>query len=360
MYTVGKIDEMGDGNMLKGHQTWVFQNQPAIVSTGVTGGPFEANGNLGKDFDILHQDLWMEQDSYEKAHKVLLEGAVEVALKKGNIQKEAVQFFIAGDLINQITPTSFAARTSQLPYIGIFGACSTSAEGLALASFLINYEGANYILTGASSHNAAVERQFRYPTEYGGQKPPTAQWTVTGAGVALLKKNIEKNDTYPVTTSATIGRVVDMGLTDPFNLGGAMAPAAFDTIVAHFRDTRLDPSYYDLIVTGDLGRIGHRATFDLLQQSGLKITETQFKDCGLMIYQEDQPVESGASGAASSAVVMYGHLLNQMKRGVYKRILFVATGALLSPLSFQQNESIPCIAHAVSIEMNEMGDVFSK
>lgn len=338
--------------MLTGHQTWIFNNRPAIVSTGITGGPFEANGHLAEDFDLLHGDLWMEQDSYEKAHRILIEEAADIALKKENIEKEAVQFFIAGDLINQITPTSFAARTLQLPYIGVFGACSTSAEGLALASFLINYQGANYILTGASSHNAAVERQFRYPTEYGGQKPPTAQWTVTGAGVALLKQiDGQENNQYPVTTAATIGKVVDMGLADPFHLGGAMAPAAYDTITAHFRDTRLDPSYYDLIVTGDLGKIGHQTTFDLLQKSGLKITETQFKDCGLMIYREDQPVESGASGAASSAVVMYGHLLNQMKQGVYKRILFVATGALLSPLSFQQNESIPCIAHAVSIEM---------
>lgn len=331
-------------------QTWTFQNHPAIISTGVTGGPFEANGNLAADFDYLHDDLWMGQDSYEKAHRVLMEKALSISIKKANIQKEDVQLFIAGDLINQITPTSFAARTFKQPYLGIFGACSTTAEGLALASFLLNNDGANYIITGASSHNAAVERQFRYPTEYGIQKPPTAQWTVTGAGVALLKRNEHMETTYPVTTMATIGKVVDMGLTDPMNLGGAMAPAAFDTIVAHFRDTRLEPSYYDLIVTGDLGRIGRRALLDLLHQSGLKIVESRVKDCGLMIYRDDQPVLSGASGAASAATVMYGHLINQMKEGIYRRILFVATGALLSPLSFQQNESIPCIAHAVSIE----------
>ncbi|UAC49130.1 stage V sporulation protein AD [Bacillus aquiflavi] len=337
--------------MLRGHQTWVFQNRPAIISTGVSGGPFEANGNLADDFDILHKDLWMEQDSYEKAHRILIEDAIEVALKKGNLAKEDVQFLIAGDLINQITPTSFAARTVQIPYLGIFSACSTSAEGLALASFLINYQGAKYILTGASSHNAAAERQFRYPTEYGAQKPPTAQWTVTGAGVALLTNEASLAGNHPVTTSATIGRVVDMGLTDPFNMGGAMAPAAVDTITAHFRDMQRDPSYYDLIVTGDLGKIGYRVALDLLQSSGLDIKEDQYKDCGIMIYRDDQPVQSGGSGAASSATVMYGHLLNEMKKGVYKRILFVATGALLSPLTYQQNESIPCIAHAVSIEM---------
>ncbi|MEH7300328.1 stage V sporulation protein AD [Neobacillus drentensis] len=341
--------------MLKGHQSWVFANRPMITATGVTGGPFEANGKLANDFDLLYEDLWMGKESYEKAHRLLLEEAIKVALEKGNIQKEQVQFLFAGDLINQITPTSFAARTMQIPYFGLFGACSTSMEGLALSSFVVNYQGAKYVLTGASSHNAAVEKQFRYPTEYGGQKPPTAQWTITGAGVALVQPN-EPERFEPVTTAATIGKVIDMGLTDPFNMGGAMAPAAADTIMAHFRDLELNPSYYDLIVTGDLGRIGHDTAFELLNKSGLKLERRQFQDCGLLIYKEDQPAQAGGSGAGCSATVLYGHLLNQMKKGQYRRILVVATGALLSPLSFQQNESIPCIAHAVAIEMNgEMG-----
>lgn len=336
--------------MLVGKQSWVFENHPVIAATGVTGGPFEANGRLADDFDILHDDLWMGLDSYEKANRRLLEEAVQTAMNKGNLQKEDVQFFIAGDLINQITPTSFAARTVQIPYFGIFGACSTSMEGLALASFIVNYGGAKNIITGASSHNAATEKQFRYPTEYGGQKPPTAQWTVTGAGVALVTENTNQ-DNLPYTTSATIGKVVDMGLTDPFNMGGAMAPAAADTILAHFKDLQRDPSYYDLIVTGDLAKIGRETVLELLQNSGLAIKPERFLDCGLLIYKEDQPVQAGASGAGCSAAVLYGHLLNQMKQGVFKRILAVATGALLSPLSYQQKESIPCIAHAVSIEM---------
>ncbi|MBI0579701.1 stage V sporulation protein AD [Neobacillus cucumis] len=337
--------------MLKGHQSWVFANRPMIMATGVSGGPFEANGNLANDFDLLHEDLWMGQETYEKAHRVLLEESIKMALQKANVHKEEVQFLFAGDLINQITPTSFAARSMQIPYFGLFGACSTSMEGLALASFVINNQGAKYILTGASSHNSAVEKQFRYPTEYGGQKPPTAQWTVTGAGVALMAAN-DSSKNQPVTISATIGKVIDMGLTDPFNMGGAMAPAAADTIIAHFRDLQLDPSFYDLIITGDLGRVGHDTAFELINKSGLKLERKQFQDCGLLIYKKDQPVQSGASGAGCSATVLYGHLLNQMKKGVYKRILVVATGALLSPLSFQQNESIPCIAHAVAIEMN--------
>lgn len=341
---------MGGHLMRKGKQSWVFQNKPVILSTGVSGGPFEANGKLKEDFDILHDDLYMGQDSYEKAQRVLMEEASQTALEKGNVSKEDVQFFIAGDLINQITPTSMAARTIELPYFGLFGACSTSMEGLALASFIVNYQGADYILTGASSHNAATEKQFRYPTEYGGQKPPTAQWTVTGAGAAVVKAN-ENETGVLVTTSATIGKVVDLGLKDPFNMGGAMSPAAADTITAHFKDLQLEPSYYDLILTGDLAKIGQNVTYELLQKNGLNIEREKFQDCGLLIYNDEQPVQAGASGAGCSATVLYGHILNQMKRGIYKRILVVATGALLSPLTYQQKESIPCIAHAVSIEM---------
>jgi stage V sporulation protein AD len=339
--------------MLKGKQSWVFHNRPVITASAVTGGPFEKNGRLSSDFDVLYDDLWMGQDSYEKAHRHLLEVAAKTAFEKEGVSVGDIQFMIAGDLINQITPTSIAARQLNLPYFGIFGACSTSMEGLALASFIVNYGGGKYILTGATSHNAAVEKQFRYPTEYGGQKPPTAQWTVTGAGVGLVKANEGQDRGKPVTTSATIGKVVDLGLSDPFNMGGAMSPAAADTIVAHFKDLEIDPSYYDLIVTGDLGKIGHETTYGLLQKEGLTIKREQFKDCGMLIYHEDQPVQSGGSGAGCSATVLYGHLLNEMKKGTYKRILVVATGALLSPLTVQQKETIPCIAHAVSIEMNE-------
>ncbi|WP_404449381.1 stage V sporulation protein AD [Sutcliffiella horikoshii] len=338
--------------MLQGKQSWIFANKPVITSSAAIGGPFEANGLLANDFDLLHKDLWLEQESYEKAHRVLLEQACETALTKAGLAMSDVQFLLAGDLINQMTPSNFAAEALEVPYLGVFGACSTSMEGLALASFLVNYGGAKYCLTGASSHNAAVEKQFRYPTEYGGQKPPTAQWTVTGAGVGL----VSSVGSGPQVTSATIGKVINMGLSDPFNMGGAMAPAAVDTIEAHFKDTGRDPSYYDLIATGDLGQIGREVSLELLKEKGLQIKEEQYQDCGLMIYDEGQPVLAGGSGAGCSAVVLYGHLLNEMKKGTYKRILLVATGALLSPVSFQQKESIPCIAHAVSIEMG-MGGV---
>ncbi|WP_019241594.1 MULTISPECIES: stage V sporulation protein AD [Bacillus] len=333
--------------MQKGYRTWVFENKPVIISTGTVGGPFEGEGLLADDFDLLHSDLWLQQDSYEKAHRVLLEEACQKAMEKASLQKEQIEFFLGGDLINQITPTSFACRTFGFPYFGLFGACSTSMEGLALGSYIVNTNGAKYILTGASSHNTAVEKQFRYPNDYGAQKPPTAQWTVTGAGVAVLSNDGEG----PKVTSATIGKVVDMGMTDPLNMGGAMAPAAVDTIEAHLHERNVDPSYYDLIVTGDLGQIGHEIALELFKKHGTPIFDNSFKDCGMMIYRDDQPVLAGASGAGCSATVVYGHLLNQMRKGELNKILVAATGALLSPLSFQQNETIPCIAHAVSIEM---------
>lgn len=332
--------------MLTGHQTWVFANTPVIISTGTVGGPFEANGNIANDFDLLHEDMWLKQDSFEKAQQALMEEACQMAIKKSKIEKEQVEFFISGDLINQITPSSFAAKTIGIPYLGIFNACATSMESLALSAMIINAKGANYILSGTSSHNAAAEKQYRYPTEYGGQKPPTAQWTVTGAGCALLAQHGQG----PVVTSATIGKIVDMEMTDPFNMGGAMAPAAVNTIETHLKERNIDPSYYDYIITGDLGHIGREVSLDLLQKRGVTIHEDQYVDCGLTIYREGQPVLAGASGPACSAIVTYGHFLNLMKKGEIKRILVVATGALHSPLSIQQNDPIPCIAHAVSIE----------
>lgn len=333
--------------MLKGHQSWIFESKPTILASAAVGGPFEGNGALANDFDIIHEDLWIGQDSYEKAEKALLEHACQRAIQKSKLRKEDINFFLSGDLMNQIISSSFTARTLGSPYLGIFGACSTSMEGLALASQLIDSKSARYVLTAASSHNAAAEKQFRYPTEYGVQRPPTAQWTVTGAGAAVLAKD----GIGPKVTSATIGRVVDMGVSDPYNVGAAMAPAAVDTIEAHFRDLKIDASHYDLIATGDLGKVGHELAISLLKKHGIKMPPDIFTDCGLLIYKEDQKSFAGGSGCGCSATVTYGHLLNRMRKGELKRILVVATGALMSPISYQQKESIPSIAHAVSIEI---------
>lgn len=303
---------------------------------------------MAADFDLLHEDIWLGQDSFEKAEKKLQEQACETVIKKANIKKEDVQFLMAGDLINQTVPSSFAARTLGVPFLGLYGACSTSMEGLALASLLVDSKFAKNVLVCTSSHNAASEKQYRYPTEYGAQKPPTAQWTVTGSGAALVTDHGEGSK----VTTATIGRVIDMGLTDPFNMGAAMAPAAVDTIESHFRDLKRDPSYYDIIATGDLGRVGHRIASDLLKKHGLEISEEIFTDCGILIYSKDQPVVlAGGSGCGCAATTTFGHFLNRMRKGELKKILVIATGALLSPMSYQQKESIPSVAHAVSIEL---------
>jgi stage V sporulation protein AD len=332
--------------MLKGKQTWWFENKPVIIGAATVVGPDEGDGPLAADFDLVHPELDMQQKSWEKAERLLLEQASEFAIQKAGLQRSDVQFYIGGDLMNQIISNSFAARSIGAPYIGVFGACSTSMETLALASQLVNSGSATQVLAGTCSHNCTAEKQFRYPTEYGSQKPPTAQYTVTGAGAAL----VAAAGNGPVVECATIGKVVDLGITDPFNMGAAMAPAAVDTIQTHFEDTGRSPGDYDLIVTGDLAGVGHPIAKELLMQDGVPMDHTIFGDCGLMVYDvQKQKVQAGGSGCGCSAVVTYGHLLKRIAKGELKRILVVATGALLSPLSFQQGESIPGIAHAVAI-----------
>jgi len=228
---------------------------------------------------------------------------------------------------------------------GMYGACSTSMLTLANAAALVNAGYANTAIAACSSHNATAERQYRYPTEYGGQKPPSAQWTVTGAGAGL----VGIGGKGPRITYATIGKVVDMGIKDPFDMGSAMAPAAVSTFLAHFQDTGRTPDSYDLIVTGDLASVGYPITKELLLQEGYDMDQV-YNDCGLMVYTPDQDVFAGGSGCASSAVVTYGYILDQLNRGLLKKVLVCATGALLSPVSYQQGNSIPCIAHAVALE----------
>ncbi len=333
--------------MLVGYQTWQFEHKPVIRSSAAIVGPDEGEGPLGNEFDIVHEELLLGQKSWEAAERTLMEEAAKKAVDKAGLSKEHIQFQIGGDLMNQIVSSTFAARTMSIPFLGVFGACSTSMESLALAALIVNSGSAQYALAGTCSHNCTAEKQFRYPTEYGSQKPPTAQYTVTGAGAAVVAREGEG----PLIESATIGRVIDMGIKDPFNMGAAMAPAAVDTIEAHLKDLDRSPGYYDLIVTGDLAKVGHAIASDMFKDHNIPIDETTFDDCGLMIYDlAKQEVQAGGSGCACSAVVTYSHLLNRMKKGELRRILVVATGALLSPITFQQGESIPCIAHAVSIE----------
>ncbi|WP_377888724.1 stage V sporulation protein AD [Alkalihalobacillus sp. R86527] len=331
--------------MKTGKQTWEFANV-YLQSVGTAVGPKEAEGPLGDYFDVTYDNLHCDEANWELAERKLLEDSISNCLSKKGISKEDVDIYVSGDLLNQIVSATYSARTLQIPFLGVFGACSTSMESLAVASSLVEGGFARYAVAGVSSHNATAERQFRYPTEYGGQKPGTATSTVTGAGAALI--GTEVSDIR--ITSATVGKVVDWGVKDPFDMGSAMAPAAADTIARHFKDLNVTPDEYDLIVTGDLSAVGAPIVRDLLSEEGFDITNNH-NDCGLMVYRPDQEeVFAGGSGCACSAVVTYGHLVNLLEKGRYNKILVVATGCLHSPVMVQQKESMPAIAHAVVFE----------
>ncbi|MCA0985856.1 stage V sporulation protein AD [Guptibacillus algicola] len=331
--------------MKTGKQTWTFSNV-YLQSVGTAVGPKEAEGPLGDCFDVTYDNLHCDEDNWELAERKLLEDSISNCLSKKGIAKEDVDIYVSGDLLNQIVSATYSARTLQIPFLGVFGACSTSMESLAVASSLVEGGFAKRAVAGVSSHNATAERQFRYPTEYGGQKPGTATSTVTGAGAALIGTDV----TDIRITSATVGRVVDWGVKDPFDMGSAMAPAAADTIATHFKDLNIQPEEYDLIVTGDLSAVGSPIVRDLLIEEGFDITNNH-NDCGLMVYRPNQEeVFAGGSGCACSAVVTYGHLVDLLKKGRYNKILVVATGCLHSPVMVQQKESMPAIAHAVVLE----------
>lgn len=328
-----------------GKQSWLFHDDVYLYSTGTAVGPKEAEGPLGHTFDQKYNDLYCGETSWEKAERKLMEQAIGYSLGKVNLKEEDIDLFLAGDLLNQNITSNFIARSNQIPFLCMFGACSTSMETLAVAAALVDGGFCRRAIASVSSHNATAERQFRYPTEYGGQKPSSATYTVTGSGAALVSK--EKS--FVKITAATIGRVVDYGINNPFDMGSAMAPAAADTIGAHFNDLGKTPRDYDMIVTGDLSKVGSPILRELLIQEGFDVTTNHF-DCGLMIYHNDQSTFSGGSGCACSAIVTYGHLIQQLKSGNLKRILVVATGALLNPTMIQQKETIPVIAHAVVLE----------
>jgi stage V sporulation protein AD len=285
----------------------------------------------------------MNQASFEKAEQLMMKTAVEIALEKCSLSKEQVDVFVAGDLLNQIITSGFTALKVGAPYLGIFGACSSFCEGLFAAGLLVDSGAAQNVVTATSSHNCTAERQYRYPTEYGAQLPPWSQHTVTGAAATV----ISAQGAGPRLELATVGKVMDLGIKDPFNMGTAMAPAAADTLITHMEDTGRKPSDYDLIVTGDLGKVGREILVELGQREGLDLS-SNYRDCGELIYSKEQMENAGASGCACVAIVTLGLLFNQN----YQRVLVVATGALHSPTSYQQGDSIPTIAHAVSIEFS--------
>ena len=332
-----------------GKRTITLEDRPGVVSYASVVGGKEGAGPLKKCFDEVSVDSYFGQDSWEKAETTMMQHCLEHCLQKaGGVKPDII---LGGDLLNQCVSSAFTVKDRSTPYLGLYGACSTMAEGLALAALLLDGGGVSSALAFTGSHFCAAERQYRFPLEYGGQRTPSSQWTVTGAGAVLLANECENL----CLTHVTPGRVVDAGVTDANNMGAAMAPAAFDTILAHFEDTGRDFADYDAVFTGDLGAVGHDILQDLLQREGLD-PGLRYLDCGVLIYDLlTQDVHAGGSGCGCSASVLTAHILPAMERGVWKRVLFAGTGALMSPLTCQQGCSIPGVCHAVAIERRERG-----
>ena len=328
-----------------GSQSVSFPNPPSITASACVVGKKEGEGPLRDTFDLIEEDSFFGEKTWEKAESTMQKLALQKALEKAHLPVTALEFIFAGDLLNQCIGSAFSMRDIGVPFFGLYGACSTMAESLALASMTIDGGFADTVAALTSSHFCSAERQFRFPLEYGGQRTPTAQWTVTGSGALILTAD----GPGPYVTHVTCGKIVDAGIKDANNMGAAMAPAAYSTLSAHFNDLALKPSDYDLIVTGDLGALGAEILVDFFRNDGIDIGP-QYNDCGLMIFsREEQDVHAGGSGCGCSASVLSGYLLDGMRAGRWRKILFCATGALLSPTSTQQGESIPSICCAVSI-----------
>jgi len=333
-----------------GKQTVALAQPPSIVGYGNVVGKKEGEGPLAAAFDFIAEDDTFGEATWEKAESAMQRQALTQALNKAGRSGSDLDWLFAGDLLNQCIGSSYAARSAGVPFFGLYGACSTMGEGLALAAMTLDGGFGQWAGVVVSSHFCSAERQYRNPLEYGGQRPPTAQWTVTGSGAVVLGRE----GSGPYITHVTVGRIVDKGIKDANNMGAAMSPAAHDTLMAHFKDTGRAPSFYDLIVTGDLGTLGSELLLELLRRDGYQLSN--HVDCGVLIYNEkEQDVHCGGSGCGCSASVLTGYLLNGMRTGKWKNILFCPTGALHSPTASFQGESIPGICHAIAISAEKTG-----
>ena len=330
----------------RGRQSFLLPQMPVITAWASVAGKKESEGPLAKYFDVTSQDTRFGQKTWEQAEKQMQKLALRTLLKKAGLQESQIGTVFSGDLLNQCIGSSFPLRNTGIPHLGLYGACSTMAESLLLSAMAVGGSFSDKVIAMTSSHFASSERQYRFPLGYGGQRTPTAQWTVTGSGAALVCSS----GIGPRIHSCTIGAVTDLGIKDANNMGAAMAPAAFSTIRAHFEDLGTSAEDYDLIVTGDLGQLGKDLLLTMAQRSGVEIGG-KLADCGTMIFDQiKQDVHAGGSGCGCSAITLCGYLLNQLNRGKMHRILFCGTGALLSPTSTQQGLPIPGVCHAVCIE----------
>ena len=329
-----------------GRQTIKIERPVYIRETAAIVGVKEGEGPLSEEFDEVLTDDTLGEKTWEKSESALQKKAAYKALDKAGMKQDEIDYALAGDLINQCIGAHYSMRDMDIPFLGLYGACSTMTESLSIGSMLIGGGFANNVMCLTSSHFCTAEKQFRNPLEYGGQRTPSAQWTVTGSGCAIL--SAEKG--MARITAVTSGKVIDKGINDLSNMGAAMAPAAIDTLLAHFKATNTKPQDYDLILTGDLGHIGSDIIIDLMQKEGYDLRNIH-NDCGKLIFdREKQDTHAGGSGCGCCASVLCGHIIKEINRGKLRRMLVMATGALMNPMIVQQGESIPCIAHAVEIE----------
>lgn len=327
-------------------KTLILKNKPSIIGYGSIVGKKEHEGPLSNEFDEYIEDSYFGEDSYEKAESKLQKNAVEHALKRANLNSNDIDNIFAGDLLNQCISSSFGLRDFNIPFIGLYGACSTMALSTALASVFVNCGVSKYAVAVTSSHFCSAERQFRFPLGYGNQRTPTAQWTVTGSGALVIGNGEE----LPYINAVSFGAIMDLGIKDANNMGAAMAPAAADTISNFFKDTNTKPEDYDIIYTGDLGRVGTELLYDLMDENGYNL-RCRHADCGNIIFSTDnQDVHAGGSGCGCSASVLASFVMHRFEEKKFKNILFVSTGALMSPTSSLQGESIPGIAHLLNIK----------
>lgn len=325
-----------------------FEEPPIICAAASVVGQKEGDGPFGDVFDQIESDPKVGGDTWEDAEGRLQERAAELAIQKAGCGKEAIRYIVAGDLLGQLMASSFGLAGFDKPLFGVYGACSTMGESIGIGSMLVEGGFADYVLAMTSSHFASAEKQFRFPLGYANQRPKASTWTVTGSGAVVICKGDQKQGMAKIT-GITTGKIVDYGVKDTMNMGACMAPAAASVVAAHFKDFGTDPSEYDQIITGDLGMVGKDILIDILRSEGYDIAD-RYIDCGIEIYGRDAQAQAGGSGCGCSAVMLAGYVLKQLEIGEWKRVLFVPTGALLSVVSFNEGNSIPGIAHAVSLE----------
>ncbi|MDR1703419.1 MAG: stage V sporulation protein AD [Clostridiales bacterium] len=335
--------------MLKktGAQTVLMREPVSIISAAAITGPQEGQGPLSRYFDRSTEDMQLGCKSWEQAESRYVEDCIKLAIQKSGLLDTEIDCILAGDLLNQSIGTTFGVRELNRPFMGLFGACSTFGLAMALGAMLVDGGFYQHVVASASSHFCAAEKQFRFPMEFGSQRPPTSTWTVTGNGAVVLSR--EAKGRFPRVTAYTAGKIVDLGVNDASNMGAAMAPSAADTLIAHFKDTGRAPEYYDLIITGDLGHVGGELAVSIVREQGYCLKN--YSDCGIEIFnRETQDTHAGGSGCACSAVTFSGYLYNCLTEKRMNKILFMPTGALLSTTSSQQGETIPGICHAIAIE----------